>query len=453
MTWISIIACVYACLATLVFLFVWITFIAEKERRPATITFAIGAPLVVASHAIWLLDFPGKTVVVLLIVALDLVAAVVFCVPWSKNEALKIVDSQERVDERDAIFHRFYRIREGTPEFEEFYAEHPDKREFDDSVRQLPGLASPGSTTWDPLSSPFQIAAFSLIEEISRDIEWEPSPIEGAPVQASPEEFARRVKGFAQYSGAKLVGCTRLNPAYVYSHIGRSPGPWGGSISLDHTHAVAIAVEMSLDMVRQAPDAHTTTETAYQYLEAGKTAMLVARYINLLGYEARAHVDGNYRVLCVPIAADAGLGELGRLGLLITPEYGPRIRLAVVTTNMPLAEDRPRPFGVQDFCSFCKKCADICPSGSIDKGDKRIYNGAEKWRSEQDTCYRYWRKAGSDCALCVKVCPYSHPTNLMHDTIRAVLENNHFARKAALWGDDLLYARRPKATYPPPSWH
>ncbi|GAG38682.1 unnamed protein product, partial [marine sediment metagenome] len=75
------------------------------------------------------------------------------------------------------------------------------------------------------------------------------------------------------------------------------------------------------------PASATTTETVFKYFEVAKIAMLVARYINLLGYEARAHVDANYRVTCGPIAVDAGLGELGRLGLLVTPQYGPRARL------------------------------------------------------------------------------------------------------------------------------
>ena len=128
---------------------------------------------------------------------------------------------------------------------------------------------------------------------------------------------------------------------FDYKNTNRSPGEWGAPIELNHKNAIVFAVEMDHDMVRQAPDAHTTTETAFKYLEVGKIAMTVARYIHFLGYEARAHVDGNYRVLCVPLAQDAGLGELGRLGLLITPEMGPRIRLAVVTTDLPLAQDPP----------------------------------------------------------------------------------------------------------------
>jgi reductive dehalogenase len=210
---------------------------------------------------------------------------------------------------------------------------------------------------------------------------------------------------------------------------------------------------MSPEMIRHAPDSPTTTETAFKYLEAGKIAMVLARYINLLGHEARAHVDANYRVMCVPIAADAGLGELGRLGLLITPQWGPRVRLSVVTTNLALAQDKAVSFGVQDFCSFCKKCADICPSGSVDRGDKDVFSGVLKWQTKQDTCYRYWRMAGSDCALCVKVCPYSHPANPMHNLIRRVIKKNHLARRLALWGDDLAYGRKPKTVYPYPDWH
>lgn len=453
MTTIAIITCITACVLTLICSLVVITLASEGERRATAVAVALSLPMICAYHLLWLWSFPGRDWIALAAVVLPGVLLFILLLPMGKVRTLRIPGPQNRMDERDAVFHRFYRLEPGTPDFDAYYEQHPDKVAFDEKVRALPPLAGPGSKTYHPLSSPFQIASFSLIEEISRDLEWSPSPVEGKPVEASPAEFAKRIKGYAHYLGAKMVGCTKLNPAYVYSHIGRSPGVWGTPVELDHSHAIAIVVEMSHEMVRHSPDDPTTTETAFQYLEAGKIAMLLARYINLLGYEARAHVDGNYRVQCVPIAVDAGLGELGRLGLLITPVYGPRIRLSVVTTKMPLAQDEPVTFGVQDFCSFCKKCADICPSGSIDKGDPREHNGAVKWRSEQDTCYRYWRMAGSDCAVCVKVCPYSHPDNFMHNAVRLLIERNALARRLALHGDDLLFGRRPDEKYPLPPWH
>ena len=206
-------------------------------------------------------------------------------------------------------------------------------------------------------------------------------------------------------------------------------------------------------MIRHAPDSATTTETALKYFEVGKVAMLVARYINLLGYEARAHVDGNYRVICGPIAVDAGLGEMGRLGLLMTPQFGPRLRLSVVTTDLPLTQDQPIHFGVQHFCDVCRKCASNCPSQAIATGNKAVYRGVEKWQSDQERCYRFWRVQGSDCSICIKVCPYSHPSTPLHNLVRWAIRHNRLARRVALWGDDLFYGRRPAERFELPNWH
>lgn len=172
------------------------------------------------------LDYSFRPWVVAALLAVALLAVLAVTLPLGRATQLRIVDSQERVDEREAIFHRFYRLEPGTPEFEEYYRQHPEKRGFDDQVRALPPLAHPEARTYHHLASPFQAAAFEVLETITREIDWQPEPTEGTPVQASPEELTRRLKGFAHYLGADLVGTTKLNPAYVYSHIGRSPGEW-----------------------------------------------------------------------------------------------------------------------------------------------------------------------------------------------------------------------------------
>jgi ferredoxin len=452
-TWLLAIGWVgFACIAAGGLGFV-LTSLCERRWRAARVATLLFAPLLALFVAALVFDYAARPWVVLAVLVLEIVVGLVLTLPVGASPKLRVPGPQNRVDERDAIFHRFYRLKPGTPEFEQYYSAHPEKRAFDDEVRSLPGLAAPGSRTYDPLASHFQTATFEVLEGITREIDWPPAPAEDPPIQASPEESTRRVKGFARYLGADLVGTTKLNPAYVYSHIGRSPGEWGAPVDLNHTHAIAIAVEMSYEMIRHAPDAATTTETAFKYFEAAKVAMLVARCINHLGYEARAHVDGNYRVMCGPIAADAGLGELGRLGLIITPSLGPRVRLAVVTTNLPLTQDEPTPFGVQHFCDFCRKCATCCPSDSIDAGDKAVHGGVEKWRSNQDTCYRFWRIRGSDCSICVKVCPYSHPNSPLHNLVRWAIRRSALARRVALLADDLFYGRRPEAPSKLPDWH
>lgn len=443
---------VFTIFSAIVILFI-LTCLWEQHWRAAARAFLVFTPMQGMFAFLLIFEFPAKQTILLSLIVAGGTFLSLIILPIKPAHSMRYLGRQERIDERDALFHRFYRIKPRTAEFNAYYHDHPEKMEPDERIRSLPSLGGSGSKTYHPLVSPFQVATFSVLEKITREIEWEPTPIEAQPVHASPEEFSKRVKGFARYLGADLVGTTRLNPAYIYSHVGRSPGRWGAPIELEHKYAIAIAVEMTHDMIRHAPENATTTESAFKYFEAAKIAMIIARYIKLLGYEARAHVDGNYRVMCIPIAADAGLGELGRLGLLITPEYGPRVRLSVVTTNLPLTQDEPITFGVQHFCSFCKKCATNCPSSSVDGGEKAIYAGAEKWQSEQESCYRFWRKQGTDCAICIKVCPYSNPNTLIHNMIRWLVRRNNSARRLAFWADKVFYGNYRKSRFPLPDWH
>jgi ferredoxin len=416
---------------------------AIKEKKVAAFfrCFIVFGLIIFAGFCFLVMEYQFNFWILLGLNILWALIAFIFIFPTTP-ETLKIPGAQLQIDERDALFHRFYRIQPETPEFAAYYQNHPEKYKIDVKIRSKPQLCNLNSKSYHHLISPFQIALFEVLEGITREIDWLPTSLENEPVKISPGVMTHQIKEMSRYLGANLVGVTRLNKAYIYSHIGRSPGKWGEPIALNHSYAIAIAVEMRDEMVQQAPDNPTMTETAFQYFEAAKIAMILARYINRLGYEARAHVDANYRVMCIPIAVDAGLGELGRLGLLITPQFGPRVRLSVVTTNLPLVPDRPIHFGVQDFCSFCKKCALHCPSGSITKGEKKIYAGVEKWQSEQENCYHFWRTQGTDCGICLKVCPYSYPDSPMHNTIRWLVRRNHLARKFAYWGDKFFYSEK-----------
>jgi ferredoxin len=106
--------------------------------------------------------------------------------------------------------------------------------------------------------------------------------------------------------------------------------------------------------------------------------------------------------------------------------------------------DKPIAFGVQDFCTKCQKCADNCPPSAIPSGEKEIIRGVEKWVIDPMKCLHYWRVAGSDCGLCMKVCPYSHPSTFAHDLVRAGIKRSAIARSVSIWGDDLLYGRSVK---------
>ncbi len=142
----------------------------------------------------------------------------------------------------------------------------------------------------------------------------------------------------------------------------------------------------------------------------------------------------------------AGLGELSRIGeLVLNPFIGPRYKTAVITTDLPLAVDRPIDFGLQDFCGKCRKCARECPCDAIPFGDKILFNGYETWKPDVERCvkYRITNPSGSACGRCMKMCPFNKEGILAHRMALWMAIRLPFTRRALIWLDDALrYGRR-----------
>ncbi|MGB2697504.1 MAG: reductive dehalogenase, partial [Candidatus Zixiibacteriota bacterium] len=366
---------------------------------------------------------------------------ILFFLPIGKNKSLKITNITEWVDERDVIFSRA-QYKPGTEHYQIYYKIRPEKKKIDDKIRRLPELLAPGVKYYDPLRSEYVRSQFDIEESLVTQVDGSVTP-DKHPVD--PEEMSRILKNLTLHLGANEVGIAKLNPAYVYSHVGRGPEPWGKEIKNDHPYAIAFTVEMDYSKVEEAPKIGITEETALQYLNAQRISIMLAQYIRKLGYGARAHISGsNYQIMLPPVANDAGLGELGRLGYLISPRFGARIRLGAVTTEIPLVPDKPITFGVQDFCEKCKKCAVNCPPDAIPDGDKTTIRCVEKWQLDIEKCYHFWRVIGTDCGLCMKVCPFSHPDTLAHNILRQGIQHSSFARSVSVYGDDLFYGKKVK---------
>jgi reductive dehalogenase len=316
----------------------------------------------------------------------------------------------------------------------------PEYKDADDRIRQLPELLGPGGWFYDPDRSGHVVSVFRIIEDLLTSVD---GGIGKKGNDVDPAEMTRTMKNMALRLGADEVGVCTLNPMYVYSHVGRGPEPWGAPIENRHKHAIAFTLEMDYTHVEAAPRLPITEETAAKYLKGAQISIAMAKYIRSIGYPARAHIAGsNYQIMLPPMAHDAGLGELGRIGYLISRRHGARVRLGAVTTDLPLVPDEPVTFGVQDFCDKCLKCAVNCPSGAIPKDGPIEVKGVEKWPLHIEKCFHYWRQAGTDCGLCMKVCPFSHPPTFVHNLVRAGISASPFARTLSVWCDDLFYGKK-----------
>jgi ferredoxin len=413
----------------------------ERETRAVMVAFLLAvlgaSPFVLI--AVW--ATPTQTEMLVSLSIGGLVAVILWFLPIGASHPANGRPTG-RVDERDVMFARA-RLKPGSEPYRTYYAMRPENKESDDRTRALPGLLSSDAVNADPLAFAAARASFSICDALRNEVD---GPVARIRCERSAAEMTTVFKRLALDFGARDVGVTELRPYHVYTHVGRGSGTWGDPIELDHRWAIAFTVEMDYHAMRCAPAAPVVAESARQYVESAKIAIQVASQIRALGYPARAHIDGNYRVIAPLVAQDAGLGEIGRMGILMTPRLGPRVRLGVVTTDLPLVPDQHGDdVSVIDFCMACKKCAENCPSRSIPFGDRVALDGARRWSIDPDGCFRYWNAIGTDCGRCMTVCPFAHPDNFAHNLVRMTTRRSGTGRRIALWLDDLFYGRRPSS--------
>lgn len=214
-----------------------------------------------------------------------------------------------------------------------------------------------------------------------------------------PAATTEQIKAKAGGLGANLVGICRLQPQMI--DLGSE---------VEHEFVIACCIAEDYEKVLGGPD-DVEEEAMRTYARCAELATELAKDIRAMGYPARAHHNGGSEVQAIPIFYQVGFGELGRHGSLINEKYGASFRPGFVTTDLPLVEDQPREFGVQDFCMNCNVCQQNCPGDAIPQ-DYVITHGIKRWLIDLEKCYPYSRLRDEYCHLCVDVCPYnfkSHP--------------------------------------------
>jgi reductive dehalogenase len=230
----------------------------------------------------------------------------------------------------------------------------------------------------------------------------------------TPKQAAEMIKRIARLFGAGIVGVTAFDERWHYESrfsdidgVEKAP-----EISEELVHVIVVAIPMDYELIQTVPSALGSAATGLGYSYDATLLIALTQYIRGLGYQAIGSL--NDTALSIPYAIKAGLGELGRNGLLITKEFGPRVRLGKVFTNMLLAHDRPFQFGVREFCNICKRCAHTCPSQSISYNEPSAtpysqsnIKGVRKWSVDVEKCFSFWATQNSDCAVCIRSCSYN----------------------------------------------
>jgi epoxyqueuosine reductase len=228
------------------------------------------------------------------------------------------------------------------------------------------------------------------------------SPVAKVRNDAPPEQLASQVKAFALSHEADDVGMVAMDPLYVFE-----------GYTIDEPWVIVLALAHNYDRLKEVPSDETNgigvVDVGDQYARGTRSSYALANWIRAQGYSANPYPGPSAGALVlIPPAIASGLGELGKHGSLISRDFGSGVRLAGVTTNMPLVATSADRFGADEFCSTCQVCTNACPPGAINE-QKQLVRGVERWYVDFDKCIPFFAESAS-CGICIAECPWTRPS-------------------------------------------
>ena len=208
------------------------------------------------------------------------------------------------------------------------------------------------------------------------------------------EDITELIRLKARELGFGEVGFTKYDRRHTYTSKKR----W---VKFDH--AICVALEQDYVQTQSLPSMDAEFAHFGTYEIEGALLLDLADYIRSLGYHAQIHSPNDNSAAYIPMFVAAGLGQLGANGQLLSPHFGSRARLAMITTEAPVTYDEAVDYGIHQFCQVCQVCVNRCPGRALVR-DKVWWRGVEKNKLIYERCRPVMARYDG-CAVCMKVCP------------------------------------------------
>jgi NAD-dependent dihydropyrimidine dehydrogenase PreA subunit len=246
--------------------------------------------------------------------------------------------------------------------------------------------------------------AISDIKEIRDEHERLNKPIvlqarESGDIEPTAEPTGRdvtaEIKAKAMELGYAMVGMTAYDNRYTYVSKRKWVKPY--------PNVVCLAMEQPYEKTQDIPSEPAEEAVFATYRKEGAAGLELGDFIRSLGYHAQVHSPNDPGSVVIPMLVAAGMGQQGAMGYLLSPHFGSRHRLMLITTDAPVTHDQPVDYGVPEFCTICQVCVNRCPGRALMR-DKVWWRGVEKFKIVAKRC-RPVMAAYASCAVCMKVCP------------------------------------------------
>jgi ferredoxin len=225
------------------------------------------------------------------------------------------------------------------------------------------------------------------------------------PKTRIPEGFLDDLERYAKSLDVSSIGYTQVPERWIFQ----------GKAIL-HLNAIVLTMEMDKVRIDTAPSPAGAQTVFEIYRDLGIAANKIASYLRQRGYSAHAAHPLGGPALYPPLTQKAGLGWLSASGLIITPEHGPRVRLAAVLIsieNLPFSTRNDHAW-IEEFCAACGVCIRQCPAEAI--LPEPIHHENEQITCViNPRCFPYFNDYHG-CSVCIKVCPFN---NTSYDEIKS----------------------------------
>jgi ferredoxin len=209
---------------------------------------------------------------------------------------------------------------------------------------------------------------------------------------ADPKALTELIRSRARELNISAVGFAPHDPRYTFAPYAAQQEP----------SMIVVVVEQDHAATQTAPSVRAERAAFRAYAEGDEKAAELAAFVQGLGFRARPHGYLGEGVV-ISYAVQAGLGQLGLNGQLLTPQAGSRARLGLIATDAPVVHGEPVDFGVNKVCDACQICVRRCPPGAIPKTRKQ-FRGVVKAKIKPERCFPVLAQTHG-CAVCMKVCP------------------------------------------------
>jgi epoxyqueuosine reductase len=204
--------------------------------------------------------------------------------------------------------------------------------------------------------------------------------------------MSRLIREEAKRLGLSTVGFAKHDPKYTFAEF--------ASDQLENV--VVCIVEQDYEATQTLPSGRAERSAFRAYAELIGRVGPLAEFIQKKGYRARPE-DFAGHTMVIHYGVEAGLGQLGLNGQLLTPQAGSRCRLALITTDAPVVHGEPTDYGIEALCDSCQACVRRCPVGAI-PNSRGEHRGVTKAKIKTERCLPVVIQAHG-CGVCMKVCP------------------------------------------------